>query len=114
MSNTKTQKKKPYNPFGTVTIKTAKVGRIKCFVKAVKPNMKDYIGMIKIEGEYYSNNGRCFVASYPNAERYSRETVYYYEVGANDGSYRKCVTKDEALRRFEQLVEFEKKQTEIQ
>ena len=47
------------------------------------------------------------------AEMYNPETVYYYEVAANDGSYRKLSRKDDALVRFEQLVEFEKKQTEI-
>lgn len=113
MSNTRTQKERPYNPFRTVAVKSAKVGTIRCFVKAVKPNMKDYIGIAKTEGEYYNNHGRYCTASHPSAERYSCKTVYYYEVGASDGSYRKCVTKEEALKRFEQLVDFEKRQTEI-
>ena len=113
MSNTKTKKKRPYNPFRTVAIKTAKVGKIKCFCKAVKPNPNDVFGVKKAEGLYYNNNGHNCTPSYHGAERYSRETVYYYEVGATDGSYRKCVTKEEALKRFEQLVDFEKRQTEI-
>lgn len=113
MSNTKTEKKRPYNPFRTVAIKTAKVGKVKCFCKAVKPNPNDVFGARKAEGLYYNNNGHNVKPSYYGAERYSHETVYYYEVGASDGSYRKCVTKEEALKRFEQLVDFEKRQTEI-
>lgn len=113
MSNTKTKRKRPYNPFRTVAIKTAKVGKVKCFCKAVKPNPNDVFGEKKAEGLYYNNNGRNVTPSYYGAERYSHETVYYYEVGASDGSYRKCATKEEALKRFEQLVDFEKRQTEI-
>ena len=112
-TNTKIQKKRPYNPFRTVTIKTAKAGKVKCFCKAVKPNPKDVFGVKKVEGLYYNSNGHNCVASYYVAERFSHDTVYYYEVGASDGSYRKCVTKEDALKRFEQLVEFEKRQTEI-
>lgn len=113
MSNTKMKKKIPYNPLRTVAIKTAKVLKVNCFFKAVKPNPNDVFGMKKAEGLYYNNNGQNVTPSYYGAERYSHETVYYYEVGASDGSYRKCATKDEALRRFEQLVDFEKRQTEI-
>ena len=113
MNNTKIQKERPYNPFRTVAIKTAKVGTVKCYCKAVNPNLNDVFGVKKAEGLYYNNNGHNCTPSYHGAERYSRETVYYYEVGATDGSYRKCVTKEEALKRFEQLVDFEKRQTQI-
>lgn len=113
MSNTKTKKKRPYNPFRTVAIKTAKVGKVKCFCKVVKPNPNDVFRVKKADGLYYNNNWRNCTQSYYGAERYSHETVYYYKVGATDGSYRKCVTKEEALKRFKQLVYFDKRQTEI-
>lgn len=75
--------------------------------------MNNVFGVKKADGLYYDNNGRNVTPSYHGAECYSSETVYYYEVGATDGSYRKCATKEEALRRFEQLVDFQKRQTEI-
>lgn len=112
-TNIKIQKKRPYNPFRTVVIKRAKVGKVKCFCKAVKPNPKGAYGVKKAEGLYYDDKGLTCTASYYGAEKFSHETVYYYEVGATDGSYRKCSTAEEALKWFEQLVEFEKRQTEI-
>lgn len=112
-TNTKIQKKRPYNPFRTVTIKTAKVDKVKCFCKAIKPNPKDAFGAKKAEGLYYNSNGHNCTPSYYGAERYSHETVYYYEVGANDGSYRKCMTIEDARQRFAQLYNFEQRQTEI-
>ena len=112
-TNTKIQKKRPYNPFRTVTIKTAKVDKVKCFCKAIKPNPKGVFGVKKVEGMYYNSAGYSCTPSSANAELFSHETVYYYEVGASDGSYRKLVTKEGALKLFEQLVEFEKRQTKI-
>lgn len=111
--NLKIKKKKEYNPFQTVTIKTAKVKEVKCFCKAVKPNPKDVFGMKKAEGLYYNINGHNVTPSYYGAERYSHEMVYYYEVGANDGSYRKCTSKEAAEKAFALLVAFEKRQTSI-
>lgn len=109
--NTKIEKKKQYNPFVTCTIKRADVGPIKCYLRAVKPNSKNAFGVKKIAGERYNQNGYASVLTY--LERYDPETVYYYEVVANDGSYRKCSTKEDALKAFGMLIEFEKRQTEI-
>lgn len=111
--NQKIEKKKEYNPFSTKTLKRFKIGKISGYLRAVKPNPKDAFGGNKLEGSrYYQKSGR--VAFYPNGEMYDKSTVYFYEVGANDGSYRKCTTREDAERRFAQLVEFEKRQTEIQ
>ena len=88
------------------------VGKVKCYLKAVKPNPKDVFGVKKEPAAYYTANGyRCL---FPNGGMYNPEEVYFYEVCANDGSYRKCTTREDAERRFAQLVEFEKRQTEIQ
>lgn len=110
--NLKIEKKKEYNPFATRTIKRETVGRVKCWLKAVKPNPKDAFGANKLEGARYDQKSGC-VTFYPNGEEYRKSVVYYYEVGANDGSYHKCTTREDAERRFAQLVEFEKRQTEI-
>lgn len=112
-SNLKVKKQKEYNPFVTRTVRRETVGKIKCYLKAVKPNPKGAYGIKKAEGLYYNSNGRSVTPSCYGAERFSHETVYYYEVGASDGSYRKCVTREDADKRFAQLVEFEKRQTEI-
>lgn len=94
--NLKIEKKKEYNPLKTQTVKRETVGKVKCYLRAVKPNP-------------ISVSGVNMAALYPD----DYKIVYYYEVGANDGSYRKCRTKEEAERAFAQLVEFEKRQTEI-
>lgn len=113
MSNLKNEKKKEYNPFRTVTLKREQVGRVKCYLRAVKPNANDVFGVKKVAGIWYNYKGVHSTPSDPSAEMYSPKTVYYYEVAANDGSYRKLSHKEDALVRFAQLVEFEKKQTEI-
>ena len=110
--NQKIEKKKEYNPFSTKTLKRFKIGEIKGYLRAVKPNPKDAFGGNKLEGSSYDQkSGR--VAFYPNGERYYKSTIYFYEVGANDGSYRKCTTIEEARQRFAQLYNFEQRQTEI-
>lgn len=96
--NTKIEKKKQYNPFVTRTIKRAAVGNVKIYLRAVKPNP--------------INEHDIDLRKYPDL--FDASVVYYYEVGANDGSYRKCSTKEDALKAFGLLVEFEKRQTEIQ
>lgn len=109
--NQKIEKKKEYNPFSTKAIKRETVGEVKCYLRAVKPNPKDVFGVRKLAGARYTQAGHVSVQS--NIERYDPETVYYYEIGASDGSYRKCTTREDAERVFAQLVEFEKRQTEI-
>lgn len=111
--NLKIEKKKEYNPFSTKTLKRFKVGKVRGYLRAVKPNQKDAFGAKKLEGARY-DQGTGRVTSYPNGEPYDKSTVYYYEVGANDGSYRKCTTIEEARQRFAQLYNFEQRQTEIQ
>lgn len=113
MSNLKIEKKKEYNLFRTVTLKREQVARVKCYLRAVKQNTRDVFGIKKVAGMWYNNKGVHSTPTDHSAEMYNPETVYYYEVAANDGSYRKLSRKDDALVRFEQLVEFEKKQTEI-
>lgn len=105
--NLKIEKKKQYNPFITRTIKRAAVGNVKCYLKAIMQNPKDANGANKIPMEWYTIGGhRC---SFPNGGIYYPGEVYYYEVGANDGSYRKCSTKEDALKAFGLLVDFEKR-----
>lgn len=111
--NQKIEKKKEYNPFTTRAIKRETVGEIKCYLRAVKPNPKDVFGVKKENGMYYSTNGYKVSPSVYGAERYEFDKIYFYEVGANDGSYRKCTTRDDAEKRFAQLVEFEKRQMQI-
>ena len=111
--NLKMQKKKEYNPFVTRTIKKQSVGEIRCFIKAVKPNPKDVFGTKKADGFWYDMKGRNVARSYPQAEQYDPTKIYFYEVGANDGSYRKCVKEEDALILFGMLIEFEKRQTQI-
>lgn len=109
--NQKIEKKKEYNPFRTKTLKKFKIGRISGYLRAVIPNPKDVFGVRKLAGARYTQAGHVSVQS--NVERYDPEKVYYYEVGANDGSYRKCTTIEEARQRFAQLFNFEQRQTEI-
>lgn len=109
--NQKIEKKKEYNPFYTRTLRRFKVGRVSGYLRAIKPNPKDVFGVKKLAGARYTQDGHVSVRS--DVERYDPETVYYYEVGANDGSYRKCTTIEEALQRFAQLFNFEQRQTEI-
>lgn len=111
--NLKTKKKKEYNPLVTRTIKTQSVGKIRCFIKVVKPNPKDVFGTTKAAGFWYNMEGRNVARSYQQAEQFDPTKIYFYEVGANDGSYRKCTSEEDALMRFGQLVEFEKRQTQI-
>lgn len=91
------KKQKPYNPFVTRTIRTFKVGCVRGYIKAVKPNPFNKYGVDLRKHD-------------PN---FDAALVYYYEVGANDGSYRKCTTKADAEERFNQLYHFECRQTEI-
>ena len=110
--NLKIKKQKEYNPFQTRVIKREAVGFVKCYVRAVKENPKDIFGAKKLQGGRYEfKTGR--VVFYPQGRAYNPDEILFYEVGANYGSYSKCTTKEEALQRFAQLVEFEKKQTEI-
>ncbi len=105
------EKKKEYNPFSRKALKRFKIGEVRGYLRAVKPNPKDAFGAKKLQGARYDERGH--VTFYPNGEAYNPSTVYYYEVGANDGSYRKCTTIEEARQRFAQLYNFEQRQTEI-
>lgn len=107
------QKKKEYNPFATRTVKREAFGQIKCFIKAVVSNPKDMFGEEKIDGLYYSEDGYNVTPAAYGAEKYEFGRVYFYEVGANDGSYRKCTSREAAEKAFAQLIEFEKRQMQI-
>lgn len=107
------KKQKPYNPLVTRTIKRATVGHVKCYLRAVKPNPRDVFGTTKAAGFYYNAEGRNVTPSRPQAEQYDPAKIYFYEIGANDGSYRKETDKDKALAAFENLVKFEQRQTQI-
>ena len=109
--NQKIEKKKEYNPFSKKTLKRFKIGKISGYLRAVIPNPKDVFGVKKLAGSRYTQYGHVSFRS--DVEIYDPETVYYYEVGANDRSYRKCTTIEEARQRFAQLFNFEQKQTEI-
>lgn len=109
--NLKIKKEKEYNPFTTRTIRRSTVGNVKCYLKAIKQNPKDAYSAKKMPFARYTEKGHvCF---FPNGGIYDPSKVYYYEVGASDGSYRKCTTKEDAELRFSQLVEFEKRQSVI-
>lgn len=110
--NLKIEKKKEYNPFAVRTFRRQMVGNVKCFLRMIKPNPKDAFGANKLEGSRYDQK-TGHVTFYSNGEAYYKSTIYYYEVGASDGSYRKCTTIEEAEKRFAQLIEFEKRQTEL-
>ena len=97
--NQKIEKKKEYNPFRTRTIKRETVGQIKCFLKKVIPNPRDIFGVEKQDGLYYNQDGRNVMPAVYGAERYEADKIYFYEVCANDGSYRKCTTREDAERR---------------
>ena len=109
----KIQKQKAYNQFNKRVIKQEPIGLVKCFLRAVKESPKDIFGAKKLQGGRYEfEMGRVMFC--PHGRAYNPDEILFYEVGANDGSYRKCTTKEDALQRFAQLVEFEKKkQTEI-
>lgn len=92
------KKQKPYNPFVARTVKRATVGRVKCYLRAVKPNPFNKYGDDQRKMSWL---------------HFNTSLIYYYEIGANDGSYRKETDKDKALAAFENLVKFEKRQTEI-
>lgn len=106
-NNLKIEKNKQYNPFTSRMIKRATVGRVKCYLRAVKQNPKDVHGDKKISGMVYNEKGYVLPRFY-SGEIYDPSLVYYYEIGANDGSYRKETDKDKALTAFNQLLEFEK------
>ena len=106
------KKQKPYNPFTNRTIKRANVGRVKCYLRAVKPNPKDAYGSKKMSGMCYNDKGHVSIPLY-GGEIYDPAKIYFYEIGANDGSYRKEIDKDKAIAAFENLVKFEQRQTQI-
>ena len=112
-TNLKIKKEKEYNPIAKRTIKTFKVGNVRGYLRAVKQNPKDVFGIKKASGCWYNTEGRNVTRSYSQAEQYDPTKIYFYEVGANDGSYRKCATIEEARERFAQLFKFEQRQTEI-
>ena len=84
--NLKIKKQKKYNPFVSQTVERKTVGKVKCYLKVVKPNTRDVFGTTKAAGFWYDAEGRNVASSYPQAEQYDPTKIYFYEVGANDGS----------------------------
>lgn len=107
------KKQKPYNPFTTRTVKRATVGRVKIYLRAVKPNPFDKCGRKRVGEDVYGTKKFDWDTMTFDAE-YDPKTIYYYEIGANDGSFRKETDKDKVILAFENLVKFEQRQTEIQ
>ena len=112
--NQKIEKKKEYNPFRTKVLKRFKIGKISGYLRAVIPNPKALFGVEKVSGMFYDQNGHSVTPASYGAERYDPDRIYFYEVGANDGSYRKCMTIEDARQRFAQLYNFEQRQTQIE
>lgn len=112
--NQKIEKKKEYNPFRTKVLKRFKINEISGYLRAVIPNHKALFGGDKVSGMFYDQNGYSVTPASYGAEMYDPDRVYYYEVVANDGSYRKCTTKEDAEVMFAQLTEFERRQMQIQ
>lgn len=111
--NLKVKKQKKYNPLRARTLRMFKVGKIRGYIKKVVPNPRDIFGREKVDGIYYAQTGHECAAAYYGAERFDPTKIYFYEVGANDGSYRKCVTREEADKCFAQLYNFEQRQMQI-
>ena len=105
-------KTKNYKFFKEKTLRKEKVGQVRCYLKAMRQNPLDEYGRKRVGLERH--NAEDFD---PYSEvidvQYDITHVYWYEVCANDGSYRKCTTFEEALTAFAQLVEFEKRQTSL-
>ena len=65
------------------------------------------------------NGVRVYLQAYQtkpiNREGNSQEvTVFYYIVKASDGSHRKIMQYEDALLKYQQLIAFEKRQTQIE
>ena len=77
-------KKKTLSPYMNKTIKRIKIQGVKCKLSCYLPRHKEGLAD-------------------PNI-------VFYYEVSASDGSYKKLLNEQDAIKAFAQLVEFEKRQ----
>lgn len=80
-------KKATLSPYMNKTLRRAKVQNVKCKLTAYMHRFKEGVT--------------------------DPDKVFYYEVKGSDGSYKKLLTEQEAIAAFEQLVEFEKRQTVI-
>lgn len=80
--------KKNLSPYQTKYLRRAKIQNVKCKLSAYQTRAID-----------------------PLTGQEQPLIVFYYEVSASDGSYKKLTNKEDAEKAFEQLVEFEKRQT---
>lgn len=78
--------KKSLSHYTLKTIKRAKINNVKCYLRAYQTKSVDPVSLEK----------RPLI-------------VFYYEVTASDGSYRKLTNEQDALKAFEELVAFEKR-----
>lgn len=105
-------KTKNYKFFSNQTLRREKVGQVKCYLKAVRQNPLDEYGRKRVGPERINADDFDPYSEVIDA-KYDITHVYWYEVGANDGSYRRCMKREEAFTAFAQLVEFEKRQTSL-
>ena len=81
--------------------------------KTLSPYMNKTINRTNIHGV------KCKLSAYqtraidPRSGLQQPHVVFYYEVSASDGSYKKLLNEQDAIKAFEQLVEFEKRQMVI-
>ena len=85
--------------YSTKILKRAKVGNVKIYLKAYQKKSLMRVPNARGLGFHW-------------AEDKQRETLYYI-VSATDGSLRKIYHEEQALVAFEQLINFEKRQTKI-
>lgn len=102
-------KTKNYKFFAKQTLRKEKVGQVRCYLKVVRQNPLDKygskrVGLDRLNAEDFDPYTEVIDVQYDITH------VYWYEVGANDGSYHRYITREEAFTAFAQLVEFEKRQ----
>ena len=83
-------KQKKFNPYCMRTIKRTKVNGVRIYLKAYQTKPQDLCGQ-------------------PVPER-----IFFYQITSSDGGGVKCADKDNALLKYEQMIEFEKRQTMMQ
>lgn len=93
--------KKRFNPFKTKTIERKKVNGVKCWLKVLQKKVVERVRIYQDGVTVWRNE----IVGY--------EDVCYY-VGASDGSSRREVSKEKAMEMYERLVEFEKRQKNIE
>ena len=81
---------KKLSPYQNKTLRHTKVQNVKCRLSAYQTKAID-----------------------PTSGIQQPHAVLYYEVKASDGSYKKLYNEQDAIRAYENLIEFEKRQLSI-